>query len=83
VFLITAYPVRGLDVGSSQFIYGKLNEEKQKGVAVLFVGEDLDVLLAFCDRVAVFFEGRLMGIFDAKAITKETVGMLMMGCQPC
>ncbi|WP_320129653.1 ABC transporter ATP-binding protein [uncultured Sphaerochaeta sp.] len=83
IFLITAYPVRGLDVGSSQFIYGKLNEEKQKGVAVLFVGEDLDVLLAFCDRIAVLFEGRLMGIFDTGAITKEAVGMLMMGCQPC
>ncbi|WP_312938847.1 ABC transporter ATP-binding protein [Oscillibacter sp.] len=76
---IAAYPVRGLDIGASNFIYEKLNEEKQKGVAILFVGEDLDVLLGLCDRIAVLHGGELMGVVDAKAATKEQLGLLMMG----
>ena len=78
-FFIAAYPVRGLDIGASDFIYEKLNEEKKKGVGVLFVGEDLDVMLGICDRIAVLHAGELMGIVDAKAITKEQLGLLMMG----
>jgi simple sugar transport system ATP-binding protein len=78
-FFIAAYPVRGLDIGASDFIYEKLNEEKKKGVGILFVGEDLDVMLGICDRIAVLHAGELMGVVDAKAITKEQLGLLMMG----
>lgn len=78
-FFIAAYPVRGLDIGASDFIYEKLNEEKKKGVAILFIGEDLDVLLAICDRIAVLHDGRLMAVVDAKKTTKEKLGLLMMG----
>jgi len=78
-FLITAYPVRGLDIGASYFIYDRLNEEKKKGVAILFVGEDLDVLLSICDRIAVMYSGCIMGVVDAATTTKEEVGLMMMG----
>ena len=78
-FFIAAYPVRGLDIGASDFIYEKLNEEKKKGVGILFVGEDLDVMLGICDRIAVLCEGRLMDVVDAKKVTKEQLGLLMMG----
>lgn len=78
-FLMTSYPVRGLDIGASNFIYEKLNEEKKKGVAILFVGEDLDVLLGLCDRIAVLHSGELMAVTDAKSTTKEQLGLWMMG----
>ena len=78
-FFIAAYPVRGLDIGASDFIYEKLNEEKKKGVGILFVGEDLDVMLGICDRIAVLYDGKLMGVVDAKSVTKEQLGLLMMG----
>ncbi len=78
-FFIASYPVRGLDIGASDFIYEKLNEEKEKGVAILFIGEDLDVLMAISDRIAVLHSGRLMAVVDAKSTTKEQLGLLMMG----
>ena len=81
-FFIAAYPVRGLDIGASDFIYEKLNEEKKKGVGILFVGEDLDVMLGICDRIAVLYDGKLMGVVDAKSVTKEQLGLLMMGETP-
>lgn len=64
--LITAYPVRGLDINSSYLIYSLLNEQKKKNTAVLFIGEDLDVLLELCDRIMVLCHGKITGICDAK-----------------
>ncbi len=75
--LMAAYPVRGLDINSSYTIYNLLNEQKQKGVAVIFVGEDLDVLLELCDRILVIGSGRITGIVDARSATKEEIGILM------
>ena len=75
--LMAAYAVRGLDINTSYTIYRLLNEQKEKGVAVIYVGEDLDVLLALCDRIAVLCAGKLNGIVDARTTTKEEVGMLM------
>ena len=77
--IITAYPVRGLDIGASYNIYDILNQQKQKGVGILFIGEDLDVLLGLCDRLMVIHDGELMGIVDPKEVTKEDVGLLMLG----
>ena len=77
--LITAYPVRGLDINSSYVIYDLLNQQKRKGVAVMFIGEDLDVLLELCDRVLVLCHGRVTGIVDAKSATKEQLGLMMTG----
>ena len=78
IVLMVAYPVRGLDINSSYTIYNLLNEQKRRGVAVLCVGEDLDVLLALCDRIMVMCGGRVTGVVDARTTTKEEVGMLMM-----
>lgn len=75
--LMVAYPVRGLDINSSYQIYNKLNEQKCKGVAVISVIEDLDVLLAISDRIVVLNNGRVTGIVDARKTTKEEVGYLM------
>ncbi len=75
--LMAAYAVRGLDINTSYTIYRLLNEQKKKGVAVIYVGEDLDVLLALCDRIAVLCGGKLNGIVDGRTATKEEVGLLM------
>ncbi|MDD3394685.1 MAG: ABC transporter ATP-binding protein [Anaerotignum sp.] len=77
--LITAYPARGLDIGASYKIYDLLNEQKKKGVGVLFIGEDLDVLMALCDRIMVFCGGKMTGIVNPDEITKESIGLLMAG----
>ena len=75
--LITAYPVRGLDINSSYMIYSLLNEQKKRGVAVIYVGEDLDVLLELCDRIVVLCGGKVNGILDGRKTTKEEVGLRM------
>ena len=75
--LMTAYPVRGLDINSSYTIYNLLNKQKETGTAVIFVGEDLDVLLALCDRIMVISSGYVTGIVDARTATKEEIGLLM------
>lgn len=75
--LMAAYPVRGLDINSSYTIYNLLNEQKEHGVAVIFVGEDLDVLIELCDRIMVIGGGRVTGIVDARNTTKEEIGLLM------
>lgn len=77
--LITAYPVRGLDIGASYKIYDLLNQQKAAGVGVLFVGEDLDVLMALCDRIMVLCHGKITGIVDPSNVTKEEIGLLMTG----
>lgn len=77
--LITAYPVRGLDINSSYTIYNLLNEQKKKGVAVLYIGEDLNVLLELCDRIMVLCHGEITGIVNAKDVTKEEIGLMMAG----
>ena len=75
--LMAAYPVRGLDINSSYTIYNLLNEQKERGVAVIFVGEDLDVLLELCDRILVIGSGKVTGCVDARTTTKEEIGLLM------
>lgn len=75
--LLTAYAVRGLDINSSYTIYDLINEQKKKGVAVIFVGEDLDVMVELCDRILVLCGGQVSGIVDARKTDKNQVGMLM------
>lgn len=77
--LITAYPVRGLDIGASYTVYDLLNEQKKKNVAILYIGEDLDVLLELCDRIMVLESGKIAGILGANSTSKEKIGLLMMG----
>ena len=75
--LMAAYPVRGLDINSSYVIYNLLNEQKEQGTAVIFVGEDLDVLIELCDRILVIGSGSVAGVVDARSTTKEEIGLLM------
>ena len=77
IVLMTAYAVRGLDINTSYTIYRLLNEQKKKGVAVIYVGEDLDVLLELCDRILILCGGRVNGILDGRSATKEEVGLRM------
>lgn len=77
--IVTAYPVRGLDINSSYAIYNILNEQKKNGVGVLFVGEDLDVMMALCDKIMVLCHGKLMGVVHAHKTTKEELGLMMTG----
>ena len=77
--IVTAYPVRGLDVNSSYLIYDILNEQKEKGTGILFIGEDLDVMLALCDKIMVLCHGKNMGIVHADKTTKEELGLMMTG----
>ncbi|NCC68118.1 MAG: ATP-binding cassette domain-containing protein, partial [Clostridia bacterium] len=75
--LMTAYAVRGLDINSSYTIYDLINQQKAKGVAVIYVGEDLDVLLELCDRILVLCGGEVSGIVPGRGADKREVGMMM------
>ena len=75
--LLSAYAVRGLDVNSSYLIYDLINQQKEKGVAVVYVGEDLDVLLELCDRILVLCGGKVSGVVDGRTTNKNEVGMMM------
>lgn len=77
--IITAYPVRGLDINSSYLIYDILNEQKRNGVGILFIGEDLDVMLSLCDKIMVLCHGKVMGIVNAENTSKEELGLMMTG----
>ncbi|MDR2162684.1 MAG: ABC transporter ATP-binding protein [Clostridiales Family XIII bacterium] len=77
--LITAYPVRGLDIGATNYIFGLLRERRDSGMAILFVGEDTDVLLELCDRISTLYRGRLTATLDAAGTTKAELGLFMAG----
>ena len=77
--IVTAYPVRGLDINSSYLIYDILNRQKQDGVGILFVGEDLDVMLQLCDKILVLCHGKVTGIVEGAMATKERLGLMMTG----
>ena len=77
--VVTAYPVRGLDINSSYAIYNILNRQKLDGVGILFVGEDLDVMLSLCDKIMVLCHGKLMGVVHAHKTSKEELGLMMTG----
>lgn len=75
--LLTAYAVRGLDINSSYTIYDLINQQKKNGVAVIYVGEDLDVLIELCDRIVVLCGGRVSGIVDGRTADKNRIGLMM------
>ena len=75
--LLTAYATRGLDINSSYLIYDTITDQKKRGVAVLYVGEDLDVLLELCDRILVLCGGKVSGIVDGRKTNKNEVGAMM------
>ncbi len=79
--LIAAQPTRGLDVGSIEYIHRRLIEKRDEGVAVLLVSVELDEIMALSDRIAVMYEGQIVGTVDAEAISREGLGLLMAGAR--
>lgn len=77
--VIANQPTRGLDVGSIEFVHRTLVEERDKGAAILLISVELDEIFALCDRIAVMFEGRIMGVLDQSEATEEAIAILMAG----
>ncbi len=77
--LVAVYPSRGLDVGATEAVRRRLLEQREEGRAVLLISEDLDELRTVADRIAVLYEGRVMGILDADKADIETLGLMMAG----
>jgi simple sugar transport system ATP-binding protein len=79
--LVANQPTRGLDVGATEFIRRKLLEQRDRGVAILLISEDLDEVMSMSDRIAVLYEGEIMGILPAEKAKVEEVGMMMAGAR--
>ena len=77
--VIASQPTRGLDVSATEYVRGKLIEQRDRGAAVLLLSEDLDEIMALSDRIAVIYEGRIMGILDVREATVERLGLMMCG----
>jgi ABC-type uncharacterized transport system ATPase subunit len=77
--LIAAQPTRGVDIGATEYVHAQLLEQREKGTAILLISEDLDEVMALSDRIAVIYEGHIMGIVDGKVATPEQLGLLMAG----
>ena len=77
--LIAAQPTRGLDIGATEYVHLRLLEQREEGTATLLISEDLDEILALSDRIAVIFEGEIMGVIEREAATPERLGLLMAG----
>ena len=80
--LVAAQPTRGIDIGAIEYIYQQLLEQRDTGMATLLISEDLDELLALCDRIAVIYEGQIMDILDRYETSAEELGLLMAGVYP-
>ena len=79
--LVASQPTRGVDIGASEYIHHRLLEQRKAGTATLLISEDLDEIRALSDRVAVIYEGRIMGILDSASASLEQLGLLMAGVQ--
>jgi len=77
--LIASQPTRGVDIGASEYIHKQLLEQRLAGTAMLLISEDLDEIRALSDRIAVMYEGRIIGIVDAKESTPAQLGLMMAG----
>jgi simple sugar transport system ATP-binding protein len=77
--LIAAQPTRGVDIGATEYIHALLLEQRQNGLAILLISEDLDEIMALSDRIAVIYEGQIMGVVNAEEATAEQLGLLMAG----
>ncbi len=77
--LIAAQPTRGVDIGATEYIHKRLLEERQNGTAILLISEDLDEIRTLSDRVAVIFEGKIMGILDRQNASVDRIGLMMAG----
>ncbi len=79
VFLLANQPTRGLDIGATEFVHRRLIEQRDQGKAILLISEDLDEIFALSDRIAVIFEGKILGIVPITEAKRETIGLMMAG----
>ena len=79
--LIASQPTRGVDIGATEYIHLRLLEQRMAGTATLLISEDLDEIRALSDRIAVIYEGKIIGIVDSSAATTEQLGLMMAGIQ--
>jgi simple sugar transport system ATP-binding protein len=77
--LVAAQPTRGLDIGATEYVHARLLEQRGEGTAILLISEDLDEILALSDRIAVIFEGQIMGVVGSHEATAERLGLMMAG----
>jgi ABC-type uncharacterized transport system ATPase subunit len=77
--LIASQPTRGLDVGSIQYIHARIVSKRDEGAGVLLVSSELDEIMALADRIAVMYQGKVVGILDRDDATREQLGLLMAG----
>jgi general nucleoside transport system ATP-binding protein len=77
--LIAAQPTRGVDIGATEYVHARLLEQREQGTAILLISEDLDEILALSDRVAVIFDGRIIGVILRDNATPEQLGLMMAG----
>jgi simple sugar transport system ATP-binding protein len=80
--LIASQPTRGVDIGAAEYIHKRLVEQREEGTAILVISEDLDEVFALSDRIAVIYEGQIMGIVDPADATREQLGLMMAGVRP-
>jgi general nucleoside transport system ATP-binding protein len=77
--IIAAQPTRGLDIGATEYVHATLLEQRSQGSAILLISEDLDEIMALSDRIAVIYEGRIMGIVSGPEAVREELGLMMAG----
>jgi len=77
--LLAAQPTRGVDIGATEYIHQRLLQQREEGTAILLISEDLDEIIELSDRIAVLYEGRIMGIVDRDQATQEQIGLMMAG----
>ncbi len=77
--LVAAYPIRGLDIGASEYVHDQLIQAREEGMAVMLISEELDELLDLCDRIAVIYEGTILDVLPREECTKQELGLLMAG----
>ena len=80
--LIAAQPTRGVDIGAAEYIHERLSHQRSRGTATLVISEDLDEIFALSDRIAVMFEGKIMGIVEREGAVRERIGLMMAGVDP-
>ncbi|HUW96547.1 MAG TPA: heme ABC transporter ATP-binding protein, partial [Anaerolineae bacterium] len=80
--MVAVYPTRGLDVGATEAVRRLLLEQRDAGGGILLISEDLDELLSMSDRIAVLYEGRVMGVRDSEEASVEELGLMMAGTAP-
>jgi simple sugar transport system ATP-binding protein len=80
--LLASQPTRGVDIGAAEYIHERLVAQREEGTAILVISEDLDEVFGLSDRIAVMYEGQIMGIVDPATATREQVGLMMAGVRP-